>query len=104
MASINKLSQLAAVTIVAGGTAQKLFGTGPYKQIVSISIRAPSGNTASVYAGDASVLASTFLGLEVPKGTTQTISGDNGSLLNVENIYIDGTTNDKVYVSYLEKL
>ena len=102
------LKTLAVKTLTAGGTPERIFPAGTVlPKISSLFIKALAANTGNTFIGDSTVLASTFRGREIIKGTELTLSGDNGNaggtmLLSLESLYYDGTTGDKIAVSYLE--
>ncbi len=91
---------LAQINIASGGTRQKLSAGS--LAIVKVYISAPSGNSGNVYIGDVAVAAGR--GIEVPKGTTLVIEAPHGDLMDLNTMYVDGTTNDKINVVYMTNL
>lgn len=91
-------STVAAATLAAGGTAQKLSTS--HKPILKLYVSCPASNSANIWVGDSAVLASTKRGMEVVKGTTAVIFLD-GQLFDLASVYFDGTTNDIASISYI---
>lgn len=90
---------IAVATLTAGGTAQKVTATSA--AACKAYVCCPSGNTANIWIGDASVSATGKRGLEVVKGTTVAIMNDDNDIFDLSGIYFDGTTGDKASVTYL---
>jgi hypothetical protein len=94
-----KLNSVAAATLTAGGTAQKIKTAPAAAKVVYVSC--PSSNAANIWIGDANVKASTKRGLELAKGATIALYAPEGGLLDAGAIYFDGTTNDLASMAYI---
>lgn len=100
-----KLFTLAQTTVVTSGTEIQVSAT--QTPITTIIFSVPAANTGSIYVGDSDV--STTRGVEVPKGTTFSISVDQsgrsgGEEMFLSDFYVDAATNgDKVNVSYIKR-
>lgn len=90
------LKTLPALTLT--GSAQALSTS---LAAVKIFLTAPAANAAVLYIGDSSVALGR--GIEIAKGTTFTISDENGGFLDLATTYVIGTAADKLSVSYLVK-
>lgn len=95
------ITQLSQQTLTLGGTAQRLSST----QLIaySVLILAASTNSGNVYIGSAAV-TSTNCAIKLAAGATFLIDGIDSSggheKIDLRDIYWDGTTGDKISVSY----
>ncbi len=95
------LVTLAVNPTVVGGTPTPLSAT-PTWPTPNLFITAISTNAAPVYVGDQNVLAASEIGIPLIAGATLLLpSSGNIGTVNATEIYIDGTTGDKVSVSYI---
>lgn len=102
MASL--LKQLAQQTLTLGGTPQRLTSTATLAE--SILIRAESTNAGTVYVGDSTVASTSGIPLaagesvrlELPR-----VPGGGNDYTDLRNIYWDGTTSDRIRVSYWQR-
>lgn len=100
-----KLHTLAQTTVTTAGTRVQVSASNIAASTVIFSV--PAANTGSIFVGDSNV--SSTRGIEVPKGTTISITADmfgkpSGSDLLLSDLYVDAATNgDDVNVSYLAR-
>jgi hypothetical protein len=88
------------VTIAAGGTRQRLVAA-PVDRVLAVYVSALSGNVGPLFIGDG--LVAVGRGFEIEKGTTFPIAAPSNEMINLYDIWIDGTTGDKVNFCYLIK-
>ena len=99
-----RINQLSQQTLTLGGTPQRITSD----QIIgySVLILAASTNAGSVFIGNASV-TSTNSALKLAAGNTfllENIDSSGGhEKIDLRDIYWDGTTGDKISVSYTER-
>lgn len=94
-----RLNTIAETTVVTSGTKVRLLAS--ISNAVKIWISAPSANTGPVVVGDVNV--SSTRGIFVFPGTTQTIYAQD-DLVGLDEMWVDGPTGAKIYVSYLQRL
>lgn len=102
--SQSHVKTLAGLNLTAAGTGQKLSATSLICQTVVIN--AKEGNAGAIYIGDSNVASDRYMHKLAP-GEQCTITGDSlggAQDLDLSEIYFDGdTTNDDIYVGYLER-
>lgn len=94
-----KLNALPQVTITTGGTRVRL-SSAPVSNAVEVYISAPLTNTGNVWIGGNTVAAG--VGIEVVKGTTLVLRYHD--MIDIYEIYADGTTGDKVSLAYMQRI
>jgi len=98
-----KLKFPTKVTIASGGTPQTLSATPLL--VTSFSVLWRATNTGTVYVGESDVTANKCFPLSVTTPSFSVAADDSpGSfpqkVYDLNQIYIDGTTNDVVYIIY----
>ena len=95
------ITQLSQQTLTLGGTAQRITSTQTIGY--SVLILAASTNTGSVYIGSSAVTSANSA-VKLAAGSTFLIEGIESSggheKIDLRDIYWDGTTGDKISVSY----
>ena len=106
------LSGLGRVNIASGGTPQALMPDTPAARVQKVRIQAALANAGLVYIGNSAMVTATGVGvyavLVVPVATAgglipEVTFGSDVSPVGVDlsDLYIDGTTNNGVYVSFV---
>ena len=96
-----RIAQLSQLTLTSGGTRQALSSTLLIGY--SVLITAESTNTGAVYIGDVAVTSTN--GVRLTAGQSFLINcdalGGGEEKIDLRDIYWDGTTGDKIRVSYM---
>jgi len=88
----------AQVTVATSGTQQPLVAAA-VSNVSEVYVSCPAANTGIIFLGDANV--STTRGIEIAKGTTVVIRGDQ---LDIANMFVDAATSgDKANVAYVKR-
>jgi hypothetical protein len=101
------INQLKGIVKTIAASAEPISATALTVKIMAIS--APTANTADAYVGDSTVAAGS-VGFCVPKGALVDIQdmssalNDKGEIVDLNKLYVAGTTNDKVTVLYVDKV
>ena len=103
------LSGLGRVNITAGGTPQVLAADTPTARVQWVRIQAAASNAGLVYVGTSNMVKATgvgvlgVIGIPAASGAYPTFEvtaqGPPGGA-DLSKIYIDGTTNEGVYVTF----
>ncbi len=102
----SQLKTLAEVNLTAAGTAQQITAT--VTEVEAVVINAGNSNSGVIFVGDSNV-SSTRYAARLAAGERVSIDaggvgGGNSDFLDMSEIYIDGdTTNDDVYIGYIQK-
>jgi len=99
-----QIKTLAELNLTSAGTAQALSATSILAQVVYIN--AKTTNAGNIYIGDSNVASNRYLVL-LDAGESVSIEasefGTSGDL-DLSEIYFDGgTTNDDIYVGYIQR-
>ena len=106
------MNTLGYVNITASGTPQALTPTDPGKRAAFVMLIPKPGNAGIVYVGKKGMNTSSGVNVAgaIPKPASATTGPftpfilpplGSGGGYNLSEIYIDGSTNDGVYVAYL---
>lgn len=101
-----KLNHLAAITVAAAGTPERVTTADIPAAIVTI--QAASTNTGGIWVGDSTVDPSANIGIRITPGGSVSLSLDDisrgGEEFNMSDFYIDADTNGNVAsVSYVKR-
>lgn len=101
---IRKYTLLSTPVIASGGTPQRLSASS--LEVGTVLLEAPTANSGSVFVGSSSagVLAGDYNELSPGEAMELSVEGDYSDddivVLDLTDIWIDGTTSDELKVAY----